>query len=261
MFLSFILISLSLQNFTFVTGIPVIIPDPENDVYRIHYEQTIILFGVTPAPNIGQVVNPPSNIDIKKGDYHDEVDIVRLKIDGQNLNLTFAGNINDWVSDADHETSAIIFLYPDFNMEIYKQGDQQYPRYVAFYQNQSEYGPDYKFVFINEINNETWWVWDGSGWTLSNGLSANIGSASGKSIIANVPSGAYTIPDNITYFAVAEHDNYLGGGEAIAYLDIAPNDYALWSVSETIPSYNIFIVVGLLFGLSMVIARKYIKGK
>ena len=258
---SLVLFYLIFQTFTPVRGLTETKTDPENDVYRILYEETMIVMGATPAPKISQIVEPPGNLDIKQGDYHDEVDIVKLEINGQNLNLTLAGNINDWVNDDNHSTRAFIFLYPDFNLEDFKQGIHPYPFYVASYQNQSVYGPGYKLLLFKDTDNETSYLWDGAGWTLTKILSANIGYASGKSIIANVPSGAYIIPDNVSYFAWAVHENY--GGERVTYIDVAPNEYSLWSVpqSETIPSYNIFIVVGLLFGISMFIVRKHIKRK
>ena len=148
-------------------------------------------------------------------------------------------------------------------MEIYKHGDEQYPKYAASYKNQTVTGPDYVLYFTKAVGPEVEdsLYWDGVGWTTTISLSANIGSASGKSIIANVPLGAYTIPDNVSYLAWAVHDTF--GGERITFIDVAPDEYSLWCVpdSAAIPSYNIFIVVGLLFGISMFIARKHIKRK
>ena len=256
--LSIVLLSLTLQTFTLVVGLNVIITDPENDVYRVKYESIIFMS----PPTFGYVPAPSSAQDAGRGDYHDEIDIVKFEINGQTMNLTFAGNINDWQMTGIYVTIAMMLLFPDFDMALYKQGKQQYPFYVAYYQNHSHFGPDYKLVFIHQIDNETSECWDGAGWTDTQILAASIGSASGKSIIANVPPGAYTIPDNVTYIAASEHDEYLGGGESMAYLDIAPNEYELWSVSkDEIPSYNLFIVLGVLFGISLIIIKKQINSK
>jgi hypothetical protein len=246
--LSIVLLSLSLQSITPVLGLNATITDPENDVYRVKYV-IVTPFGYGTSPNPAQ-----------QGDYHDEIDIVKFEINGQNMNLTFAGNIADWQSTGVYDTIAMMLLYPNFDMDLFPE-EPQYPYYVAYYQNHSIYGPDYKLVFVHNIDNETSLYWEGVGWTDDQGSSANIGSASGKSIIANVPPGAYTIPDNVTYIVASEHDEYLGGSEGIAYLDVAPNEYEPWpdAAEDEIPSYNLIIMVGVLVGICLIIIKKKIK--
>jgi len=234
--LSIVLLSLTLQTFTPVLGLNAIETDPENDVYRIHVTES------------GQ--------DIKKGDYHDEIDIVKLEINGQTVNLTFAGNIADWQYNDTVETRAMIILHEDFT----SLEDMTYPYYAIWYYNWTFYGLGYRVFLIYETEFDSEY-WDGSGWASSEDLAVDIGSASDKSIVANVPSGAFIIPDDITFLAEGMHMEIISFSEIIGYADIAPNKYDPLASEDKIPSYNLFIVVGLLFGISLIIIKKQIKSK
>jgi len=235
--LSIVLLSLTLQTFTPVLGLNAIETDPENDVYRIHATE--------------------SSQDISKGDYHDEIDIVKLEVNGQNINLTFAGNMVDWQSNDSFYTQAIIILHPDFK----SLEDMTYPFYALIYDNFSSYGLGFKVFFTNQTEFDDEEYWDGSGWIGSPSSAIEVGNASEKSITAYVPPAAYTIPDDITFLAEALILEEIGYYEAFAYADIAPNKYDPFASEDKIPSYNLFIVVGLLFGISLIIIKKQIGKK
>ena len=237
--LSIVLLSLTLQTFTPVLGLNAIETDPENDVYRIHMTE--------------------SSQDISKGDYHDEIDIVKLEINGQTVNLTFAGNITDWQYSDSIETRAIIVLHEDFT----SLEDMTYPYYAILYDNWTYYALGYRVFLTYETEFDTDY-WDGSGWAATEDLAVEVGSASDKSIVANVSSGAFIIPDNITFLAQALRIEFIGifpEEEVILYTDIAPNKYDPLASEDKIPSYNLFIVVGLLFGISLIIIKKQIGKK
>ena len=238
--LSIILLSLTLQSITPVLGLNVIITDPENDVYRLH---------VT-----------PSSQDVSKGDYHDEIDIVKLEINGQFVNLTFAGNIADWESNDSVQTEAEIMLHENFTGS-YMESLMIYPYYLIYYDNWTNFELGYRVFFVLKIEDSPWRLfWNGSEWVADEDEAMDIGSASDKSIVANVPPGAFVIPDNITYIAASGCNEAIGMYEMIGYSDIAPNKYdPLASNGGEIPSYNLFIVVGFLVGVCLIIIRKQIK--
>lgn len=242
-FLSILLLSLTQQTFTPVVGLNTYVDDAENDVYYV---------SVT-----------ADGESIKKGDYHDEIDIVKFKINAQNLNLTFAGNINDWEGVGDVATGAIMVLHPNFDMEIYKEGNMTYPYYAVYYDNWSQsLGYRVIFAYVYEyLGDEDSEFWNGSGWVMGEDDALPIGTASGKSIIADVPPEAYNITNNTTYIAQSIHIKY-SPNEIKAYIDIAPEEYMLLEeTEELIPGYNLFIVVGVLVGISLIIIKKQVKRK
>ena len=234
--LSIVLLSLTLQTFTPVLGLNAIETDPENDVYRIHV--------------IG------SSQDISKGDYRDEIDIVKLEINGQAINLTFAGNMTDWQSNDTIETIAIVILHPDFK----GLDEVSYPYYEIYYDNWTDYGLGYKVFLTYETEFDTEY-WDGSEWVDHENDAMEVGSASDKSITADVSTDALNITDDLTFIAQSMCVEKIGDDEAMGYIDIAPNKYDPFASEDQIPSYNLFIVVGVLFGITLIIIKKQIKRK
>ncbi|MFX1314956.1 MAG: hypothetical protein ACFE9T_03770 [Promethearchaeota archaeon] len=245
--LSILSLSLTVQTLTPALGIYMSIDDPENDVYYIH-------------------VRGYEDYDRTKGDYHDEIDIVKLNITGQFFNLTFAGDIADWVVGPGPYMAALIILHPDLpNLNQ----EPTYPYYTILYENHSvtgqwdEYlGYHVFFTYVIDENTEQYWNAT-TGWVSTTALASDIGSASGKSITADVPTSAYTIPNNIDIVAISVRSEFLFLiDETFEYIDFAPNKYDPFAGNgDQIPSYNLFIVVGLLFGTSLIIVKKHIKKK
>ncbi|MFX1322884.1 MAG: hypothetical protein ACFFAQ_14700 [Promethearchaeota archaeon] len=244
--LSIVLLSLTFQTFTPVVGIYMSVDDPENDVHYIHI--------------IGD------DYDQTKGDFHDEIDIVKLNISEQFFNLTFAGNMADWVVGTGPYMAALIILHPDF------QGFNQeptYPYYSILYENHSVTGQydeylGYHVFFTYVIGEYNQLYWNATtGWVSSTALASDIGSASGKSIIADVPTNAYIIPDDIDIIAMSVYSEFLFfTDELFEYIDIAPNKYDPFaSDGGGIPSYNLFIIVSILLGISLIIIKKQFKSK
>ena len=243
-FLSILLLSLIQHTITPVVGLNTTVNDAENDVYYVSLTA--------------------EGENIKKGNYHDEIDIVKFEINNQNLNLTFAGNINDWEGADDVITEAVMVLHPNFDMELYKEGNMTYPYYAIYYDNWSQ-SLGYRVIFAHVyeyLGDEDREFWnETAGWVSNNTLALDIGSASDKSIIANVPPKAYNITNNTTYIAQSIHIKY-SPSEIKYYIDIAPEEYMLLEeTEEVIPGYNLFIIVGVLVGISLIIVRKHIKRK
>ena len=242
--LSILFLSLTFQTFTPAVCLYASVDDAENDVYYVSLTA--------------------EGENIKKGNYHDEIDIVKFEINNQNLNLTFAGNINDWEGAGDVKTGAIMVLHPNFDMELYKEGNMTYPYYAIYYDNWSQ-SLGYRVIFAHVyeyLGDEDREFWnETAGWVSNNTLALDIGSASDKSIIANVPPEAYNITNNTTYIAQSIHIKY-SPSEIKYYIDIAPEEYMLLEeTEEVIPSYNLFIIVGVLVGISLIIIKKQIGKK
>lgn len=238
--LSIFSLSLMFQTFTLVVSFNLTVDDPENDVYYFH--------------------TTSEDYEMKKGDYHDEIDIIRFEVTGQHFNLTFAADIGDW----GNTHYAMIMLHPDFHG--FTQAPT-YPYYAILYENHSANGLGYlgfHVFFLNVTSAYTEQYWNVTmGWVSDISLASDIGSASDRSIIADLPMDAYTIPDDIDCIALS---NYLIIffliEDTYQYTDIAPNKYDPYGdKGNNIPSYNLFIVVGLLFGISLIIGKKYLKKK
>ena len=137
-----------------------------------------------------------------QGDFHDEIDIVGLDVTGQHFNLTFAADMSNW----NHTHSAIIILHPDFKG---LEQEPTYPYYTVLYQNHSMFGYEgldfhVFFTYVTGPSTEQYWN-ETTGWVSSAFSASDIGYASDKSIIADVPTEAYTIPDDIDCIAVSTY--------------------------------------------------------
>lgn len=243
MVLGIILISLSFQNLTFVTGIDISITDPEDDVIKDFFYP---------------------------GDYFNEIDIVKLEVEGQITNLTVAGNLTDWEGYYySEQKKAQVMIFEDFDMDLYKKtGNFTYPYYSVDYQNWT-ISFDYLDVFfvkhIDEyLSHDEYWT--GSGYSPKEIEAQSVGNGSGSSIIGNVSMTDYIIPDNATIFAITT----CGTLEIIDstyylhfYFDFAPDEFNPFKTGDgdKIPSYNLWIVAAAMIGISIYIVIKRMKRK
>lgn len=243
MVLGIILISLSFQNLTFVTGIDISITDPEDDVYK-------------------DLFYP--------GDYFDEIDIIKLEVNGQITNLTVAGYLSDWEGDYYSEQKrAQVMIFEDFDMDLYKKtGNYSYPYYSVDYQNWTITFDELKVFFIKHIDeyysHDEYWT--GSGYSPNEIDAQSIGYGSGSSIIGNVSNTDYIIPDNATIFAITtcvtleliEDTIYIH-----FYFDFAPDEFNPFKTGDgdKIPGYNLWIVAAAMIGISIYIVIKRMKRK
>ena len=202
--LAILSLSLMLQTFTTVVGLNLSVVDPENDVYYMHYKYTT-----------------PENMEIKKGDYHDEIDIIKLDVTGQHFNLTFAADITSW--NLTHQ--ALIMLISDFNFQ-----QPPFPYYAISYENPNDYGL-YEFhvffLYVTGSYEEDREYWNNvTGWVSTPDLASDIGFSTDRSIIADAPTEAYLIPDDIDCVATASClYAFFAIEDVYQYLDIAPNKY------------------------------------
>ena len=234
------LFSLSSQTITCVFGLNALESDPENDVYRMHQLDT--------------------DRDLKKGDYHDEIDIVKLEIMGQHINLSFAVNLTNWESNECIYTQAIIILHEDFQGIHNIPLDLTFPYYAVVYDNSTGLG--FK-VYLSHVTENYTKYWDNSVWTDDQNLAMEIGYASDNSITVDIPLTAYMLPSNITILATVVAVEQYGPGfrEVIAYFDIAPNKYDPFALEDEISSFNLFIILFGLIGISLIIIKNQTRNK
>ncbi|MFX1409886.1 MAG: hypothetical protein ACFFA6_06015, partial [Promethearchaeota archaeon] len=157
-----------------------------------------------------------SSQELSKGDYHDEIDIVKLEINGQTMNLTFAGNIADWESNDVFQTEAQIMCHENFTGS-YLESLAVYPYYLIYYDNWTQHELGYNVFFVQKIEGSPWMLfWNGSDWVEDDREAMVIGSASDKSIIASVPPGALVIQESLTIIAASGCNEAIGMYEMIA---------------------------------------------
>ena len=222
--LSVILFLLTFQSIGIVTARTESFTDPENDVYRVDIQAS----------------------DVKKGDYHDEIDITSIAMVDNYFNATFAAPFvgADIVCD--------FFLYEYYDPDTLEYGiyavksstglnDVYFVHYVPSGQ-----------IYLSE-------VWTGGGWSFDFNDGATVGSMTGNLVEGTVPEAAWTVPDNVTWYV-----HSLAGRpfvDVIIYADYAPKDFDPYPSGDgdEIPGYSLSILISALFGISIYIIIKKIK--
>lgn len=239
-----VLLFFTFQNIPLVKGLDATIFDSENDVFLIVDDSVI------------------------QGDYHDEIDIVKLEFHGQEINLTFAGNTSDWkFSFADEnniiDTLIVIMFYENFDMS---SGDMIFPDYYVYCRNWTGLGFEIFFINItveiidDDILFPRFYFWTGENWSEEQDQGQDIGLISDKSMLASIPTEAYIIPDNLTYIAISMIMETKDFNDVVLYLDIASEEYAPFDTSNgSIPSYELFFFIYAMIGISLIIIRKAIR--
>ena len=186
-----------MQNSYFALGLTIEVNDAENDVYYVKQD-----FELT----------------IKKTSLHDEIDIKTLSIEGQNVNLTFYGNISSWVTTENVTTAAVIALSNDFDWDYYNANlSLPLPYYAIHYVSLPSIGYEVCLVYFQNDQEVPILFWNGTAFTSNKTDAISIGYTTQKSIVAFVPAGIFTILDNSTYIAQSAYVEFLNG---ILYTDI-----------------------------------------
>ncbi|MFX1321633.1 MAG: hypothetical protein ACFFAQ_08315 [Promethearchaeota archaeon] len=224
-----ILVFFSVLNFLpVVNGYDYIFTDVEDDVYRYceSTDQTVV------------------------GDYHDEIDIVKLNVTGKYASFTVAGDLGDWNGSY---WAALIFssqFIPwegplNFAWRVpYYYIDFDSPSFVSLERGYSLGEGDFAYE-----------VWNGTAWEDEiTGTAANIlNESSQHSIIAYIPDAVEEIPSNmkcLLYIKCWEPPSY-----DCTYADFAP---ALPTAGGggNIPGYNLFILFCVMIGISILLVRR-----
>jgi len=186
------------------------------------------------------------------GDFFDEIDIVELNVAGKNINVTVAGNFTSWGSS--HYGTVI------FSPIIYPDGmTYGYPYYKVEFENRS--GPieatlekGYQ-LSINTVANE---VWNGTGWEAQNTATPAtiVVDVTEHSVISYIPDAVEEIPSTMKVLARTHLYNHSDPTCLFSDVTRIPP-----SVDTGIPSYNLFILICTIIGVSFIIIKKYKKSK
>ena len=184
------------------------------------------------------------------GDYHDEIDIIKLTITGKNVNLTVAGNLAKWNSSY---YGSIIFsetFYPSDGADF-----SWTPPYFSIDWN--NYSGSIEVTLERGYSlgggNFAYEEWNGTGWEdRTTATAANIVIAvTEHSIISYIPDQVETIPSSMRAMASTLISIY----GSCDYKDITP----IPSSAQNIPSYNLFILICTMTGISIILVKKHEK--
>ncbi|MFX1316314.1 MAG: hypothetical protein ACFE9T_10655 [Promethearchaeota archaeon] len=226
-----ILVFLSVIYFLpLVNGYDFIFIDAEDDVYR-YCEST-------------------DETDI--GDYHDELDIVKLNITGKYVSFTVVGNISDW----DSYYRATVFFSSHFTWyEQYLELTWRSPCYIIEFHPKTR--ATLEKIYHLEEGGYAYEVWNGTAWeNSSTATPANILSEiSQHSLTAHIPDAVEEIPSNMKCLLWI---NFWETSTDCTYADIAPSPS---NGGGNVPSYNIFVLICAMIGISIFLVRKRSKLK
>lgn len=198
--------------------------DPENDVVRINMQTS----------------------EIDKGDYHDEIDFTSVAMVDDYFNATFAANFDG------PDISCTFYLF-----EHYDPDNETFEYSVLAIKSSSAPSGVFFSHYIRMGITYITEVWTGAGWSFDYNDGYNIGTMIGNLVEGTVPSGAWTVPDNVTWYAESTAGNPLV--DVILYFDKAPD--ASIGDDGAILGYDLFIFIVAIFGISIYIVIKRIKRK
>lgn len=208
-------------------GYDYIFTDAEDDVYLYNHDTS-------------ELVN---------GDYHDEIDIVKLNITGKYVNITIAGDLGDW--NYSH------FADLTFSERFFPWGEPlDYaftpPYYSIEFENDSSFFVTLEKGYSLGGGKFAYEEWNGTAWeNRTTATPANILSeVSQHSIIAYIPDAVEEIPSNMKCLLYTQFWQY-----PFVYADFAP---ALPTAGggDAIPSYDLFLLICVMIGISLLLVRK-----
>ncbi|MFX1321634.1 MAG: hypothetical protein ACFFAQ_08320 [Promethearchaeota archaeon] len=185
------------------------------------------------------------------GDYHDEIDIVKLNITGKYASFTVAGDLGDW--DPHHH--AVIIFSSHFTYNGPHEGlSWRSPFYLIDYESPSFASLERAYSLGGD--GYVYEVWNGTAWeNETTATPANIlNESSQHSIIAYIPDAVEEIPSDMKCILNTEVIPWFIPSDCW-YEDIAP---ALPTAGGggNIPGYNLFILFCVMIGITILLIRK-----
>ncbi len=199
---------------------------------------------------------------VDKGNYIDGIDILKLEINNQHVNLTLAGDL-ELLTETDTRVSADIdFLTSvDNDIEIFFQREYG----IKFQINSELFDSDFIFMhYIKFGGGYTHEEWDGDSFNSTIGSGISVGNVSGNLIQAFIPSDAFLIENSEVIYASTIYGNESNIMQGINwYFDVCPEEYNPYNISkdDSIPGYDLMITLSCLFIVSFYIIRRYRKYK
>ena len=241
-FLSFLLILLTLQNLPRVIGLTETKNDPVNDVYYFPHNSII-----------------PTN----KSDYKDGIDIIRLDLDGQYVNVTFEGSL-EALSVADEWLECSIFFYETYDPLIDSYDQRQYS---VTYKSIPPDSLNYNVYFIYWEPNFGYSLkyWNGTSFEYNAFAGISIGNVTGNLLTAEIPPLAFTVLDNVTYYVESQWGNLMDPKYTSWHADCCPDAFSDYlepsdgdgdGGDDAIPGYDMLILIGAIIGISIILLKK-----
>ena len=192
-----------------------------------------------------------------KGDFINEIDIVKLDIDGQEFNLTLGGDLES-ISFNYSWIEVEVMIFKTFNTSLDPWDQKQYSMMYYPY-------TDYKVEFYKHVPSGmgySHWGWDNDTLTFqqNTALADEVGSISANVITFEVPTlgEGFVIYDNFTFIVETWYGNWMANQSW--YYDCMPDQYAEYNyLGGGIPGYGIFIMLGAIFGITAIIIKKRLK--
>ncbi|MCK4284633.1 MAG: hypothetical protein KAX18_00445 [Candidatus Lokiarchaeota archaeon] len=187
------------------------------------------------------------------GDYYDEIDIVNFIVTGRNINCTVVGSFADW----DDNHYGTVSFSSGIQVSSHNGLVTNLPTYVVEWENNS--GPieatlekHYSLGGGNYGHD----VWNGTGWEdESTATAANIVvDVTNHSVISYIPDAVEEIPSNMK--VICKTHLWIYSPTICAFSDVTPLPS---SDAGGIPSYNLFILICTMIGVSLLIIKKYKK--
>jgi len=188
-----------------------------------------------------------------QGNYLDEIDIVKLDIDGQEFNLTLGGDLES-ISFMHSWIEVTIFICETYNSSKSLWDQWQYG--ITYYPYTDYIVELYWFEPIPSGYHHWGWDDDASQFDDNTALADPVGSISGNIISAYVPEKALNISDTFTFIVETQY-GYISNTSW--YYDCMPDQYAEYNYVGGIPGYGIFIMLGAIFGITAIIIKKRLK--
>ena len=185
-----------------------------------------------------------------KGDFVNEIDIVKLDIDGQEFNLTLGGDLES-ISFNYSWIEVTIYIFETYNTSKSAWDQRQY---AIMYYPYTDFEVELtKWIPFNGGYNID--SWNGNDF---NGVPVPIGGISGNVISAYVPEKALNISDTFTFIVETFYGNWMQNQSW--YYDCMPDQYAEYNyLGGGIPGYGIFIMLGAIFGVTSILIKKRLK--
>ena len=182
------------------------------------------------------------------GDYYDEIDIVSFNVAGRNINCTVAGSLAKW-NNSHYGTASF-----SSGIQVSPQNGlvTSIPLYVVEWENKSA---PIEATLEKLYSSGGHDVWNGTGWEdESTATAANIVvDVTNHSVISYIPDAVEEIPSNMK--VICKTHLWIYSPSICSFSDVTP----LPSPDTGIPSYNLFILICTMIGISFVIIKKYKK--
>lgn len=177
-----------------------------------------------------------------QGDFKDDIDIIKLELDGQFVKISFTANL------LSAELTCTIYFFSHYDpYNISYEYGIFYANYSFFSQNES-----LRVFFIKFIGGlQTKQYWSGIDWSYNISQGESIGSVLNNTISGTIPLQAWEIPNNVTFYAISTSGD--PSTDKYVYADVAPNEYSPYKLpSNKVLGYELSILFSCIICISFI---------